>query len=270
MFCIDGKKLLANFAAMNIIDSHSHPYVEEFAQDRNDVLKRAQDAGVTKIYMPAIDSTTHGAMLSLEKEYPDLCKSMMGLHPCSVNGQYEKELEIIHQYLLERKFAAIGEIGLDYYWDKSTIDLQKKAFAMQMEWALVFDLPIVIHSRESTMDCVEMVKPFAEKGLKGIFHCFGGSNEEAKAIINLGFLLGIGGVFTFKKANMPENLKDIDVEYMVLETDAPYLSPVPFRGKRNESAYLPYVLHALAEAKNLPMEEIARVTTQNAENLFKI
>lgn len=263
MFC-------ANFAAMNIIDSHSHPYVEEFAEDRDAMLQRASAAGISKIYMPAIDSTTHTAMLGLEKQYPGFCISMMGLHPCSVKDSYEKELDIIYQYLSERKFAAIGEIGLDYYWDKSTVDIQKKAFMQQMEWALEFDVPIVIHSRESTMDCVEMVRPFAAKGLKGIFHCFGGSNEEAKAIIDLGFLLGIGGVFTFKKANMPENLKDIGIEHMVLETDAPYLAPVPFRGKLNESAYLPYVLNAVSDAKGISMEEIAQITSANAEKLFKI
>ena len=255
---------------MNIIDSHSHPYVEAFAEDRDAVLQRARAAGVSRIYMPAIDSTTHEAMLELEKQYPDFCIAMMGLHPCSVKDSYEDELGIIYQYLCKRKFAAIGEIGLDYYWDKSTVGIQKKAFVRQMEWALEFDLPIVIHSRESTMDCVAMVKPFSDKGLKGIFHCFGGSADEAKAIADLGFLLGIGGVFTFRKANMPENLKDIDIQYMVLETDAPYLAPVPFRGKRNESAYLPYILHAISEAKGIAMEEIAQVTSANAEKLFKI
>ncbi|MFT4202693.1 MAG: TatD family hydrolase [Chitinophagaceae bacterium] len=255
---------------MNIIDSHSHPYVEEFSEDRDAMLQRARQAGISKIYMPAIDSTTHGAMLDLEKAYPGFCIAMMGLHPCSVNGQYEKELDIVYQYLLQRPFAAIGEIGLDYYWDKSTVDLQKKVFNQQMQWALDLGLPIVIHARESTMDCVAMVKPFSDKGLHGIFHCFGGSAEEAKAIVGLGFLLGIGGVFTFKKANMPENLKDIGIEHIVLETDAPYLAPVPYRGKRNESAYLPYILNAISEAKGIDMETIADVTTKNAENLFKI
>lgn len=261
---------LPELCNMKIIDSHSHPYVEEFAEDRDAMLKRAKDAGVSRIYMPAIDSTTHQAMLDLEAKYPDFCISMMGLHPCSVKDNYEKELSIVHQYLTERKFAAIGEIGLDYYWDKSTIDIQKKAFVQQMEWALEYDLPIVIHSRESTMDCVELVKPFSDKGLKGIFHCFGGTNEEAKVIIELGFLLGIGGVFTFKKANMPENLNDISLEHIVLETDAPYLAPVPFRGKRNESTYLPYILHAISEAKGIEMEDVARITSNNAEKLFKI
>lgn len=256
--------------AMNIVDSHSHPYVEEFDIDRAAVLQRAKDAGISKIYMPAIDSTTHDAMLALEKEYPNFCIAMMGLHPCSVNDQYEKELAIVRGYLEQRPFAAVGEIGLDYYWDTSTAEIQKKAFVMQMEWALELSLPIVIHAREATMDCVELVKPFAKKGLKGIFHCFGGSNEEAKAIIDLGFLLGIGGVFTFKKANMPEHLKDIDIQHLVLETDAPYLAPVPFRGKRNETSYLPYILHAISESKGIAMEEIAKVTSGNAEKLFKI
>lgn len=270
MFCIDEQNLLTELCGMNMIDSHSHPYVTEFESDRAEMLQRAQNAGISKIYMPAIDSTTHEAMLALERQYPSLCKSMMGLHPCSVNDQYQKELDIIYQYLSRRKFAAIGEIGLDYYWDKSTVDFQKKAFAQQMEWALECKLPIVIHARESTMDCVEMVKPFSDKGLKGIFHCFGGSNEEAKAIIELGFLLGIGGVFTFKKANMPENLQDIGMEHIVLETDAPYLAPVPFRGKRNESAYLPYIAKAISDAKGIDMEEVVKITAKNAEDLFRI
>lgn len=255
---------------MNIIDSHCHPYVEEFKDDVDEVLARAKAVGVDRMYMPAIDSSTHQSMLDLEVRYPDYLFSMMGLHPCSVKKEtYESELTIIEKYLSERKFAAIGEIGLDYYWDESTVVEQKDAFTRQMELALQYDLPIVIHARGATMDAVDLVRPFSKRGLKGIFHCFGGTNEEAKAIIDLDFLLGIGGVFTFKKADMPTHLKDIDISHMVLETDCPYLAPVPKRGKRNESGYLPYIISAIATAKDISEEEIIRVTTTNSLNLFK-
>lgn len=255
---------------MNIIDSHSHPYVEEFKDDVDEVLQRAQAAGIRKIYMPAIDSTTHAAMLDVEAKHPNLCVSMMGLHPCSVNGNWKEELKTVKGWLDRRTFAAVGEIGLDYYWDKTHVEQQRQAFAMQMQWALEAGLPIVIHARDATPDCIEMVQPFAAKGLKGIFHCFGGTAAEAKAIIDLGFLLGIGGVFTFKKANMPDHLKDISLDHIVLETDAPYLAPVPYRGKRNESSYLIYIAQALATAKHTSVEEVAAITAKNAENLFKI
>lgn len=256
---------------MNIIDSHCHPYSSDFDDDRAAMIERAKKSGISRIYMPAIDSSTHQKMMDLEIQYPDYCIAMMGLHPCDVKPDtYKQELEIVKNWLEKRPFAAIGEIGLDFYWDKTTEEIQRSAFDLQMHWALEFDLPIVIHARDSTMDCVEMVKPFAAKGLKGIFHCFGGTDEEANAIIDLGFLLGIGGVFTFKKANMPEHLKDISLDHMVLETDAPYLAPVPFRGKRNESSYIPYILNALSEARGIPIDEIASITSKNALNLFKI
>ncbi|QES90991.1 TatD family deoxyribonuclease [Rhizosphaericola mali] len=254
-----------------MIDSHCHPYSSDFDEDRAAMIERAKKSGISRIYMPAIDSSTHQKMIDLETQYPDYCIAMMGLHPCDVKQEtYKNELAIVKNWLDKRPFAAIGEIGLDFYWDKSTEEMQRYAFDIQMQWALEKDLPIVIHARDSTMACVEMVKPFAARGLKGIFHCFGGSAEEANAIIDLGFLLGIGGVFTFKKANMPMNLKDISIDHIVLETDAPYLAPVPFRGKRNESSYIPYILNALSEAKGIPIEEIASRTAKNTLDFFKI
>lgn len=252
---------------MYLTDTHTHLYSEEFKDDLDVVMQRAQEAGVAKFYLPAIDSTTHKAMLDIEERYPG-CVAMMGLHPCSVKENFEEELGIVKKYLDKRNFVAIGEIGLDFYWDKTFVPQQYEVFKTQMRWALERAIPIVIHARDSLDECIETVKPFVNKGLRGIFHCFGGTDAQAKAIIDLGFYLGIGGVFTFKKANMPEVLKDISLEHIVLETDAPYLAPVPFRGKRNESSYIKYVAEALAAAKKISVEEVAEITSANAEKIF--
>lgn len=254
---------------MQLIDTHTHLYSEEFKNDLPEVMQRADKASIKQFYLPAIDSSTHEAMIALEAAYPDSCHAMMGLHPCSVKEDFQKELNIIKDWLDKRPFVAIGEIGLDFYWDKTHIEQQYEAFKIQMEWALERDLPIAIHARESLDECIATVKPFSKRGLKGIFHCFGGTTEQAKAIIDLNFYLGIGGVFTFKKANMPEVLKDISLNHIVLETDAPYLAPVPYRGKRNESAYLLYVAEALAKSKEISLEELANITTDNAKKIFK-
>lgn len=254
---------------MKLIDTHTHLYASEFNEDLQEIMQRAEDASVEKFYLPAIDSTTHDAMLQMEKDFPGKCIAMMGLHPCSVKENFEDELVIIKQWLDSRDFVAIGEIGLDFYWDKTFVPQQIKAFGMQMQWALDKKIPIAIHARDSLEECIEMVQPFADKGLQGIFHCFGGTELQAKAIVAMGFYLGIGGVFTFKKANMPEVLKNISLENIVLETDAPYLAPVPFRGKRNESSYLQYIAQALANAKNISVPELASVTTANANRIFK-
>ncbi|MFP5040795.1 TatD family hydrolase [Parasediminibacterium sp. JCM 36343] len=254
---------------MIIIDTHCHLYSEEFKGEIDAVIGRAKAEGVTKFYLPAIDSTCLESMLQLEKQYPNECIAMMGLHPCYVKENYKEELAIVEQQLASRHFAAIGEIGLDYYWDKSFATQQQEAFNLQMDWALQKALPIVIHTRNAMQETLEMVKPYAAKGLKGIFHCFGGSYESAKQIIDMGFLLGIGGVLTYKKAGLPEVLEKIGIEHLVLETDAPYLPPVPFRGKRNESSYLKYIIEKLAEVKNMSVEEVATITTANAEGLFK-
>jgi len=253
---------------MKLIDSHTHLYSKEFATDFEQVLQRARDAGVAKFYLPGIDSEVIEEMLRLEQQYPGEFFPMMGLHPCSVKEDYLKELEIIEKYLSQTKFVAVGEIGLDFYWDTTYKQQQYDAFNKQMELALKYQSPIVIHTRNAMQDTITAVKPFAARGLRGIFHCFGDSNEVAKQIIELGFYLGIGGVVTYKNANLGETLKDVSLDHMVLETDAPYLSPVPYRGKRNESSYLTFIAGKLATIKNVSVEEVAAITSANAEKIF--
>jgi TatD DNase family protein len=231
-------------------------------------MKNAMDNGIDTSIMPAIDSTTLEAMLEVEKTYPENCMAMMGLHPCSVKENVKEELAIIEAQLQKRKFIAIGEIGLDYYWDKTFTTEQMHAFEIQMQWALDYQLPIAIHTRNAMGETIEAVKPFAKKGLRGIFHCFSGSKESAEQIISMDFHLGLGGVLTYKNAGVAEAIKDIPMEWLVLETDAPYLSPVPYRGKTNEPSYMIQVAMKLAEIKNLPLHEIASITTNNAEKLF--
>lgn len=253
---------------MNLIDTHTHLYLPEFKKDIEEVLARAKAAGVTKFYLPNIDSSSITDLLELEKKHPDSCRAMMGLHPCSVKENYKDELSLVEEWLAKRSFAALGEIGLDYYWDQSFIPHQKEAFALQIDWALHYNIPIVIHSRNSMQDCIDIVKKKQNGKLKGIFHCFGGTLYEAKQIIDLNFLMGIGGVVTYKKAGLAELLKDIPIAYLVLETDAPYLTPVPFRGKRNEPCYLSYVVEKIAVAKSMSIEEVVVGTTENALKLF--
>ncbi|MEP6512272.1 MAG: TatD family hydrolase [Parafilimonas sp.] len=253
---------------MNFIDTHCHLYLEEFKADIAMAIKRAQQTGVRKFYLPAIDSAVTNDMLKLERIYEGLCFAMMGLHPCSVKENYEQELSLVESWLQKRKFAAIGEIGLDFYWDKMFIAQQYDAFKTQMQWALHYNLPIVIHTRDAMQQTIDAVKPFAQKGVRGIFHCFGDSYESAAQIIDMGFYLGIGGVLTYKKSGLDEVIKKIDLKHLVLETDAPYLTPVPFRGKRNESSYIKYVAEKLAEVKSFSLEEVAEITTANAEKIF--
>ena len=253
---------------MVLIDTHCHLYLKEFDNDRPEVLNRAKGVGVSKFYLPSIDSKFIVDMMKMEKDYKNECFVMMGLHPCSVNATYQQQLNIVEDWLSKRKFVAIGEIGLDFYWDKLFTKEQYAAFNQQMEWALAYKLPIVIHTRQAMQQTIDAVKPFAKKGLKGIFHCFGDTIEAAQQIIELGFLLGIGGVITYKNAGLAPVLAAIPLEHMVLETDAPYLSPVPHRGKRNESSYIFAVAQKLAEIKNISVEEVALVTTSNAEKIF--
>ena len=256
-----------DFCNMTIIDTHAHLYSEEFQEDIDLVIERAQKIGVSKIYLPAIDSTETEAMLNLEQKFPETCIAMMGLHPCYVKENVVDELAHVKSWLDKRDFVAIGEIGLDFYWDKTFTDQQYEAFYTQMQWALDLNRPIVIHTRNAMQETINRVKPFAQKGLKGIFHCFSGSAESAKQIIDLGFLMGIGGVITYKNAGLPEVLENVGLEHLVLETDAPYLTPVPFRGKRNETSYLTYIISKLAIAKQVSEEEVARITSENAEKL---
>jgi TatD DNase family protein len=251
-----------------IIDTHCHLYLDEFKNDINEVIKRAADEGVHKFYLPAIDSSEIENMFLLETKFPEKCIAMMGLHPCSVKENYLEELAVIKEWMAKRKFAAVGEIGLDFYWDKTFAAQQYKAFRMQIELSLQYNLPIVIHSRDAMQECIDVVKEFVPAGVKGIFHCFGGTVENANEIINAGFHLGIGGVLTYKKSSLVEVLEQIDLKHLVLETDSPYLTPVPFRGKRNESSYLKYIVEKLAEIKKVSVEEIAKITTANAEKIF--
>lgn len=250
-----------------LIDSHCHLYVEEFDADRDVVMKRAMDAGIGKFFLPAIDSKTTEAMFQMEKDYPGICFCMAGLHPCSVNEKTEEELALVFDMVSRRKFAAIGEIGLDFYWDKTFIDAQFDAFHRQILLAIDHKLPIVIHSRDAMQETIDVVKQYKGR-LRGIFHCFGGSRKDAETIIELGFLLGIGGVVTYKNAGLAEVIRDIGLQHLVLETDAPYLTPVPYRGKRNESSYLKLVQEKIAAILQVRPEEVAGITTANALNLF--
>jgi TatD DNase family protein len=260
-FCISNNNMI-------LIDTHTHLYSNEFTIDIDAVINRGLKNGVYKFYLPAIDSTTHEQMIALEANYPDICIAMMGLHPCSVKENYLQELQIIKNWLAKRKFAAIGEIGLDFYWDKTFVTEQYDAFRQQMELALQYKIPIVIHTRKAMPETIAIVKEYAAKGITGIFHCFGGNYKDAVEIIDMGFYLGIGGVLTYKNAGLVEVIEKIDAWHLVVETDAPYLTPVPFRGKRNESSYLKYVLQKLAQIKNIPVEEAAAITTANAQKIF--
>ncbi len=251
-----------------MIDTHCHLYVAEILQDIDEIMDRAGAAGVSEFYLPAIDSSTHGAMMQLEERFPGKCKSMIGLHPCSVKENYKEELAQIKKLLQTRSFSGIGETGLDFYWDTSFKAQQYTALETQVEWALQYNLPLILHTRNATQQTIDVVKNYVGTGLRGIFHCFGGSLQEAQQVIENNFMLGIGGVLTYKNSGLADVIKNIDMAFIVLETDAPYLAPVPFRGKRNESSYLPAVAQKLAEIKNIPVDEVDRLTTANAKKIF--
>ena len=252
-----------------MIDTHTHLYSEQFDNDRAEAIQRAIDKGVEQFFLPAIDSETHRKMLDLEAQYPDKIHAMMGLHPCSVQPEsWEKELQLIRNYIDQRDFVAIGEIGIDLYWDKSTLDIQVKAFEQQIDWAIEKDLPIVIHTRESFDETFEVLERKKHPKLRGIFHCFSGNLEQAQHAIDLNFILGIGGVVTFKNGKIDKFLNQIPLDKNVLETDSPYLAPVPFRGKRNESAYLDLVAGKLVDVYKKDFAEINQVTTENALRVF--
>jgi len=250
------------------IDTHTHLYDEYFNKDYDQFIRQAIHSGVTRLYMPNCDSSTIEPMMEIARRWPEQCLPMMGLHPTYVNDTVEEELAIVRQWLEKEKFAAIGEIGLDYYWSTERVDAQKMAFERQIAWALEFDLPIVIHSREATRDCIDLVRKAQNGSLRGVFHCFSGSADEAKEIKDLGFYLGLGGTVTYKNSGLQQLIRQMPLDQIVLETDAPYLAPVPFRGKRNESSYLPFVAEKIADIKEMTIEEVARITTDNANNLF--
>ena len=265
------------------VDTHTHLYEAQFDADRTAMIERAINTGVSKMIIPNVDATTIKGMLDLVQQFPTNIFPMMGLHPCYVKPEsYKAELEIVRQYLfndhkeisnlqspISNSFIAVGEIGLDLYWDKSTLDIQKEAFELQCDWAIEKQLPVAIHSRDSTHILIELLKKRKNKP-RGVFHCFTGSLEEANEILKLGFYVGIGGVVTYKNTHLRDTLKHLPLDKIVLETDAPYLPPVPFRGKRNESAYTKLVAETLCSVYEKGLEEIAAVTTQNAKDLFGI
>ncbi len=253
---------------MKLIDTHTHLYLKEFDSDIEQVILRANAEGVEKFYLPAIDSSETEAMLALERKYPDKIFAMAGLHPCSVKDNFKDELEKIEEQLSEREFAAIGETGLDFYWDTAFKKQQFESLHIHAHWALQYKRPLVLHTRNAMQETIDLIKEYKGKGLYGIFHCFSGSLQNAKEIIDSGFFLGIGGVLTFKNSGLAEVIKEVGLGNLVLETDSPYLAPVPFRGKRNESSYLKYIVEKLADIKNIPVEEAAQQTNKNAEFLF--
>ena len=252
-----------------LVDTHAHLYANDFDADRSQMIRKAIDSGVSKFYLPNIDSTSIPGLFNLCKEFPGNCFPMMGLHPCSVDNRYGDELQVVEHWLSKMKFCAVGEIGIDLYWDKTFINHQKDAFKHQIELAKKNKLPIVIHTRNSFEETFEIVSEMNDDSLKGIFHCFSGNLLEAKKIISLGgFKMGIGGVLTFKNSGLDKVVKEIELENFVLETDSPYLAPVPHRGKRNESSYINLIAQRLSEIKNIDLQTIAEVTTKNAFELF--
>ena len=255
---------------MRLIDTHSHLFLEEFSEDLPQVIERARSAGITHIFMPNIDSTTIDSMLSVCNAYKDYCFPMIGLHPTSVNADYEKELEIVARELRSfNKYIAIGEIGMDLYWDKTFLKEQQIALDKQINWALEYDLPVVIHCRDAFDYIYNVLEPYKNTSLKGVFHSFTGTDDEAARILEFsGFLIGINGVVTFKKSHLPEVLTKIPLEKIVLETDSPYLTPVPNRGKRNESAYVKDTLMKISEIYRMSPETVGSVTSENALKVF--
>lgn len=255
---------------MILTDTHTHLYSEKFESDRVEMVQRAINAGVKRLFMPNIDAHSIQPMLDLAWLFPENCFPMMGLHPCSVDEHVESHLYQIQKWFKKRKFYAVGEIGLDYYWSLEFKEQQIMAFKKQILWAIQMNLPINIHSRNSTEDVIAILAEMQHPNLRGIFHCFSGNAIQAKQVVDLGFYLGIGGVLTYKKSELPEAITAIDLNHIVLETDAPYLSPEPYRGKRNESSYIVKVAEKLAQLKNTSVEQIAIITTENSKKIYGV
>lgn len=255
---------------MNLVDSHAHIYSEKFNVDRGEAVERSRQEGVNKIYMPNIDHTSIDAMLEAEEKYKGTCIPMMGLHPTSVDKDFERELYLVEEWLGKREFAAVGECGIDLYWDKTFLPQQQEALKVQVELAKKYKLPIMLHTRDSFNETYDIIAAAQDGSLKGIFHCFSGTVEEAEKVKDLGFLMGIGGVATFKNGGLDNVLPHVQLENVVLETDCPYLAPTPHRGKRNEPVYLPLIAKRVAELMQKPVEEVAEKTTANALTLFKL
>lgn len=251
-----------------LIDTHSHIFSEEFSTDVDEVVERAVESGVKKIVLPNVDSSSIKNMLDLSDAYPNVCYPLIGLHPTSVKEDYEEELEIVSYWLKKRTFKGIGEIGIDLYWDSSFLDEQIFVFRQQLRWAKELNLPVVIHVRDSFDETFQVLEEEVDENLKGVFHSFTGSAEQAQKITSWGFKLGVNGIVTFKNGGLDKVLPHVDLKHLVLETDSPYLAPVPFRGKRNESAYLVNVQKKVADIYNVSENEVAQITTQNAYELF--
>ncbi len=255
----------------SLIDTHTHLYLDSFKNDLSIIINNCQKNGIKKLLLPNIDSTTINAVNQLSRKYAEICYPMMGLHPCSVKENFHSELAIIENELNKGEYIGIGEIGIDLYWDRSTLDEQKLVFETQVKWAKERNLPIVIHTREAFEEVFSIIDSLNDNELTGIFHCFTGNKEQAEHIINYGgFKLGIGGVVTYKNSGLDKTLKDIDVDHLVLETDSPYLTPTPFRGKRNESTYLTYIAEKLSSIYGCSIDDIAKKTTTNALEIFKL
>lgn len=251
-----------------MIDTHAHIYASEFDNDRDQVVERALAQGIEKILLPNIDLESIEPMLKTEAAYPEVCRSMMGLHPCYVDNNVKQTLEVIHSWFTKHNFIAVGEIGIDLYWDKTYKAEQELAFTTQLNWAKEMNLPVVIHTRDSIQETLSLLEKEQDGSLSGVFHCFGGSVEEAKAINDLGFHLGLGGVTTFKNGGMDKVIPHLNMDYIVLETDCPYLAPVPHRGKRNEPSYIPLIAERIASLTELSVEDVIRVTDKNVNQLF--
>lgn len=255
---------------MNLIDTHTHLYLEQFDEDRLEVLKRAKESGLEYCLLPNIGLKSIQPMLALHQLDPGFLPIMIGLHPSDVKADYKEVLAKLEEELDSRKCIAVGEIGMDLYWDKTFKAEQEDAFRIQCQWAIDRDLPISLHNRDAYEDIIRILKEIKHPKLRGIFHCFGGNEEQAKEVISLGFELGIGGVVTFKNSNLGNDLANIDPKHIVLETDAPFLTPAPHRGKRNEPKYLELVVNKLSEVYSIPAEEMAEITTQNAKRVFQL
>ncbi|MGB2078288.1 MAG: TatD family hydrolase [Vibrio sp.] len=253
-----------------MIDTHAHIYASEFDHDRDDMITRATQAGIDKILMPNIDLDSIKPMLDTQAAYPEICHSMMGLHPCYVDANYQQTLDTIFALFEQHSFIAVGEIGIDLYWDKTFRSEQIDAFVTQIKWAKQMNLPIVIHTRDSIEETLDVLTPLQDGNLSGVFHCFGGSTEEAKAIQGLGFHLGLGGVSTFKNSGMDKVIPELDLSRVILETDCPYLAPTPHRGKRNEPSLMPLVAQKIADCREMSLADVDRITTANAKALFNI
>jgi TatD DNase family protein len=254
---------------MDFTDTHTHLYDKQFDADRTYMVQRAVNKGITRMLLPNVDLETIDDMLAICAEFPQNVFPMMGLHPCNIGTDWQNSMLTIEQHLRSNQYIAVGEIGIDLHWDKTNFNEQRAAFTYQMTLAKELNLPVSIHSRSSTLECIHVIEK-NKLNTGGVFHCWGGTLEQAKQVVDMGFALGIGGVVTFKNSGLPDIVKAIDIQHLVLETDAPYLAPVPYRGKRNESAYIFEIVQKLAEIKMIPLKEVSNITTANAERIFRI